>query len=83
MNIDEAIACVLKFHNCGHPVMKAAGVLRLEVEFLQEYNSSLLAEVQALSWSEAKLLESHGCANERQGSCRGYKAANAVERNEP
>ena len=82
MTVSEAIACVLKHHGCGHPVMKAAGVLRLEVEFLQEYNSSLLAEVQALSWSEAKLLEVNGCANERQGSCRGYKAAKVAEGNE-
>lgn len=36
MTVDEAIAQVLKYHGCGHPVMKAAGVLRLEVERLRK-----------------------------------------------
>lgn len=35
MTVDEAIAQVLKYHGCGHPVMKAAGTLRLEVERLR------------------------------------------------
>ena len=54
----------------------------MEIAYLRRRNSSLLAEVQVLSFSEAKLLEVNGCGNERQGACRGYKAAKAAEGNE-
>ncbi len=34
MTLEEAIAGILKYHGCGHPVMKAAGTLRVEMQRL-------------------------------------------------
>ncbi|MFA7121238.1 MAG: hypothetical protein WC277_07135 [Bacilli bacterium] len=43
MTVDEAIARVLQYHGCGHPVTKAAGVLRLEVERLRKEDAPYTA----------------------------------------